>query len=88
MKIITKLRKLLFFNLYILIYNIYSIIIPFEVTGINKTNQNYSINSLINDIFYRDIYSILFVGTPPQKVLTLIRPDNNTLFFNIFNIIY
>ena len=74
--------KFQIFQYIILICNIYSIIIPFEVTGINKTNQNYSINSLINDIFYRDIYSILFVGTPPQKVLTLIRPDNNTLFFN------
>ena len=58
------------------------IVLPFEITGINDTNTNYSINNLIYDLFYRDIYTNLYVGTPPQEMLTLIRPDNQTLFFN------
>ena len=58
------------------------IVLPFEITGINHTNTNYSINNLIYDLFYRDIYTNLYVGTPPQEMLTLIRPDNQTLFFN------
>ena len=75
---------ILFLIQYVLInHKIYSIIVlPFEITGINHTNIKYSVNNLIYDLFYRDIYTTLFVGTPPQEMLTLIRPDNQTLFFN------
>jgi hypothetical protein len=75
---------ILFLIQYVLInHKINSIIVlPFEITGINDTNTNYSINNLIYDLFYRDIYTNLYVGTPPQEMLTLIRPDNQTLFFN------
>ena len=70
-------------NSLFLINQIYSILVlPFEITWINNTNNNYSINSLINDIFYRDVYTLLYVGSPPQEVLTLIRPDNQTIFFS------
>ena len=55
---------------------------PFEISGLNNTEQNYSINTLINDIFYRDLYTILNIGTPATEVLTLIRPDNQTIFLN------
>ena len=69
---------------YVLLNHIVSsiVILPFEITGINFSNKNYSVNSLINDLFYVDIYTMLYIGTPPQEVLTLIRPDNNTLFLN------
>ena len=75
---------ILFLIQYVLInHKVNSIIVlPFEITGINHTNTNYSINNLIYDLFYRDIYTTLYVGTPPQEMLTLIRPDNQTLFFN------
>ena len=67
----------------ILIYKNYSIIvIPFEISELNYSAQNYSINNLINDIFYRDLYTTLYIGTPPKEVLILIRPDNQTLFLN------
>ena len=72
-----------FIRYLLLIHKIYSIILlPFQITGIDYLNQNYSINSLINDIFYRDIYTTINIGTPPQEVLTLIRPDNQTLYLN------
>ena len=76
---------ILFLIQYVLInHKIYSIIVlPFEITGINNTNTNYSINNLIYDLFYRDIYTTLYVGTPPQEMLSLIRPDNQTLFLNV-----
>ena len=67
----------------LLIHEIYSIIVlPFQISGLNKTEKNYSINSLINDIFYRDLFTIITIGTPPKEVLTLIRPDNKTIFLN------
>ena len=58
------------------------VVLPFKISGINPSNQNYSINSFINDLFYVDLYTTLYIGTPPQEVLTLIRPDNKTLFLN------
>ena len=67
----------------LLIHEISTIIfLPFEISGLNNTEQNYSINTLINDIFYRDLYTILNIGTPATEVLTLIRPDNQTIFLN------
>jgi len=74
---------LIFIKYIILIHKVYSIIfLPFQITEIDYLSHNYSINSLIDDLFYRDIYTIIYIGTPLKEVLTLVRPDNHTLFLN------
>ena len=79
-----RIMKYFIFHFYfilILLYNnIYSIIVlPFRINGYkNKENGKYNITDYINEYLIVDIFTTIEIGSPPQKVTTLISPEEKT----------
>ena len=70
-----------FFLLIILLFqNIISlIVIPFRISEYNqKEKGKYNVTDLINEYLFVDIFTTIEIGSPPQKVTTLISPDEKT----------
>ena len=60
------------------------IVIPFKSYSIEtlKNVENYNSTNLVNDFYINDFYTNLEIGTPAQKVLSLILPKNHLFVFS------
>lgn len=71
------MKKLIF--ILIKLYSIHSLIVfPFRINGYNpKEKEKFNITDYINQYLIVDIFTTIEIGSPPQKVTTLITPDEN-----------
>ena len=59
------------------------IVLPFRINGYNlKENEKVNITNFINEYLIMDIFTTLEIGSPPQKVTTLIYPGEKTLILS------
>jgi len=70
-----------FYFLIILLFHIINslIVLPFKINGYNpKQKDKYNVTDLINEYLQLDIFTTIEIGSPPQKVTTLISTEENT----------
>ena len=87
-KNIVNLSNLYFeFFLFILLIRIYNSFVAFPLEIITKENyiENNNIHSkIIENYYFRNIYTIIEIGTPPQKIPLFINPKETDYVINNF----
>lgn len=60
------------------------IVFPFKISVINQNPEKESYNGtdFVSDNFFRDMYTNIQIGTPTQKVLTVLSPSNHFFIFD------
>ena len=74
------MTQLLYFLVILSFQNINSLIVfPFRINGYNPTFlSKYNVTDFINKCLQVDIFTTIEIGSPPQKVTTLISTEENT----------
>ena len=74
------MKQLLYFLVILSFQNINSLIVfPFRINGYNpKLLGKHNVTDFINEYLQVDIFTTVEIGSPPQKVTTLISTEENT----------
>ena len=72
--------QFLYFLVILLFQNVNSLIVfPFRINGYNpKEKGKYNVTDFINEYLQVDIFTTVEIGSPPQKITTLISTEENT----------
>ena len=73
-------------NIIILFYfqNVKSLVVlPFKVNKYNPIDiKKFNVTTLINECLIVNLYTIVEMGTPPQRVTSIISPEINTFLLS------
>ena len=86
-KNIVNLSKFYFeYFLFILLISIYNsfVVFPLEITKGNYIENNNTHSKIIENYYFRNIYTIIEIGTPPQKIPLFINSKETDYVINNF----